>query len=229
MFRPEDAGGAVKDAADLINALTALAWPLIVGVVVWRLFPIIKKIVRTRGFTVKVAGAELSVQALSEQLVRTTSQIQSKLASISTTGPAGAAGWEELPARTLRRVLWVDDHPADNAYVTAQLQALGVEVVQATSTREAVAAVAAAVPPFDAVLSDLDRTQDDGPHPDTGLELARELRARGEDVPLFVYTSPAAAARRPEILAAGVTGLATTSTALFELLRGIGSFPRTND
>ncbi|MEU7553905.1 response regulator [Streptomyces sp. NPDC044571] len=213
----------MKDAADLINALTALAWPLIVGVVVWRLFPIIKKIVRTRGFTVKVAGAELSVQAISEQLVRTTSQIQSKLASISTTTPAGAAEWEELPARALRRVLWVDEQPADHAYETAQLQALGVEVVQATSIREAVAAVPAAVPPFDAVLSDLDRTQDDG------LDLARELRARGEEVPLFVYTSPQAAARKTEILAAGATGLATTSTALFELLRGVGSFPRTTD
>ncbi|MFF5803420.1 response regulator [Streptomyces sp. NPDC012746] len=212
----------MKDAANLIDALTALAWPLIAGLALWRLFPVVKEVLRSRGFTVKVGAAELTVQEISDQLLRTTADMQGKLASVT---PSPLA-LESLPGRTLRSVLWVDDTPRNNAYEAAQLRALGVSVVQVSSTREAVTALSSATPPFDALISDLARTEDGTLHPTAGLDLTRELRARGERVPVFVYTSRPGSAREGDILAAGANGVATAPTELFELLHEVGGFPR---
>nr|BFE82417.1 hypothetical protein GCM10020093_050180 [Planobispora longispora] len=165
--------GTVKDIAELINAIAALAWPLIVGIVVWRLFPVIKEIARSRGFTVNIGGAELTVQEISEKLLESTAVIQGRLASAPPEEP------EALPDRYLRRVLWVDDVPANNAYEVAQLEALGVEVIRALSTGEGMAALRGATVPFDAVISDMSREEDGFYNRDAGLDLAREMRGRG--------------------------------------------------
>ncbi|MCJ1677633.1 response regulator [Streptomyces sp. APSN-46.1] len=214
----------MQDTADLIDALTALAWPLIAGLALWRLLPVIEGIIKSRGFTVKVGAAELTVQEISDKLLRTTTDIQGKLASVSTSSPS-TSDLESLPVPLLRRILWVDDNPSNNAYEAAQLEALGVEVVQVTSTREALTALSAPTPPFDAVLSDMGRDEDGTFHQDAGLKLAKALRARGDSVPVFIY-STATQTWKPDILTSGANGLATTSTALFELLRGVGEFPR---
>ncbi|GAU69162.1 two-component response regulator [Streptomyces sp. NBRC 110611] len=225
----------MKDFADLLYALTALAWPLIVGLVIWQLFPTIKRIAESRGFTVKVGTAELTVQELSEKILKSTADIQGKLASVSTSAPTPTESRyppteSEHPAHLLRRILWVDDNPSNNAYEVAQLQTLGVDVVQVASTRRCIEALSAAAPPFDAVLSGMARHENSGFHPDAGLELAKEIRARGGDVPVFIYTSDQALARRSEILEAilkaGGNDVAASPTALFTLLRKVGEFPR---
>lgn len=214
----------MQSTVDLLGALSTWAWPIIAGLVIWRLLPTIKNIIGSRGFTVKIGSAELTVQEVSEKLLKTTADIQGKLASV---GAAEYPGTESRsPLRPLRRVLWVDDHPSNNAYEAAQLQALGVDVVQVESTGQGIKALSAAVPPFDAVISDMARNENGSFHADAGLELAREIRAGGDDVPLFVYTSGQALARRSEILAAGVNDVTSSSTRLFALLRKVGEFPQ---
>ncbi|GIH78913.1 response regulator [Planobispora longispora] len=210
----------MKDIAELINAIAALAWPLIVGIVVWRLFPVIKEIARSRGFTVNIGGAELTVQEISEKLLESTAVIQGRLASAPPEEP------EALPDRYLRRVLWVDDVPANNAYEVAQLEALGVEVIRALSTGEGMAALRGATVPFDAVISDMSREEDGFYNRDAGLDLAREMRGRGDDRPLFVYGSRRTLAREDEILAAGGNGVTYSPTTLLQMLRSVGRFPR---
>lgn len=214
----------MKTFAELLSALSTLAWPLLAGLVIWRLFPTIKKIIDSRGFTVKVGSAELTVQEVSEKVLKTTADIQGKLASVSAS-PEYAGLENRSVLRPLRRVLWVDDHPSNNAYEAAQLQTLGVDVLQAESTGKGINAMSAAVPPFDAVISNMARKEDGSLHPDAGMELAREIRARGYDVPVFIYASGQEIARRAEILAAGVNEITTSPTHLFTLLRKVGEFP----
>ncbi|SEC69863.1 CheY chemotaxis protein or a CheY-like REC (receiver) domain [Streptomyces misionensis] len=205
----------MKDATELIKALTGLAWPLMAGLVLWRLFPLIKEIARSRGFTIKVGEAQLSVQEYSESLIRTTADIQGRLAAVG--APAAA--------HTLDSVLWVDDRPENNATEVAQLRELGVEVTSVKSTDEGLRALARARRPFGAVVSDLSRRERGRTHRAAGLELIRELRAQGDTVPVFVYATPRALAQRAEITGAGGDGVARSSTELFELLRGVGEFP----
>jgi CheY-like chemotaxis protein len=201
----------------LINAITGLAWPVIVGLVIWRLFPSIKQIVESRGFTVKVGNAELSVQQISEKLLETTASIQDKLATVDTTTPQ--------TDQQLRKVLWVDDNPANNAYEMAQLEKLGVQIVSARSTAEGVAALFEAAPAFDAVISDLNRRESGSDNPDAGLDLIRQIREQGSAVPILVFAGRRGLALRTQIKAAGGTEVATSSTELFSQLRALGSFP----
>ncbi|CAK7285177.1 hypothetical protein ACNFR7_32950 [Streptomyces sp. RM1] len=205
----------MKDATELIRALTGLAWPLMAGLVLWRLFPLIKEIARSRGFTIKVGEAQLSVQEYSESLIRTTADLQARLAAVS--APAAA--------RTLDSVLWVDDRPENNATEVAQLRALGVEVALARSTDEGLRALSRGRRSFDAVISDLSRTERGRTNRTAGLDLIRELRAQGDTIPVFVYATSRALAQRAEIDVAGGNGVAASSTELFELLRGVGEFP----
>ncbi|MFD8542517.1 response regulator [Streptomyces sp. NPDC059649] len=213
----------MQSTVDLLGALSTFAWPIIAGLVIWRLLPTIKKVMGSRGFTVKIGSAELSVQEVSEKLLKTTADIQGKLASVSASEYPEEESRSTLPP--LRRVLWVDDHPSHNAYEAAQLQALGVDVVQVETTDQGIKAVSAAVPPFDAVISDMARNENGSFHADAGLELAREIRACGQHVPVFVYASAQDLARTSEILAAGVNDVTSSSTRLFAMLRKVGEFP----
>ncbi|HJW59162.1 MAG TPA: hypothetical protein VJ931_05965, partial [Actinomycetota bacterium] len=64
-------------AARVIEAIGSLLWPLLVAVLLIRVIPHIpgvvadlRKAMRTRAFTVKVGGVELSVEDATEQLRR---------------------------------------------------------------------------------------------------------------------------------------------------------------
>lgn len=79
------------------------------------------------------------------------------------------------------RMLVVDNEPKMRQILEFSLSSMGHEVVQASDGVQALAAVNAAH--FDLVLTDLRMPRKDG------LELLRELRQRGENVPVIVLTA----------------------------------------
>jgi CheY-like chemotaxis protein len=220
-----------------MNAIAGLAWPLIAGIVLWRLVPTIRDIAKQRGFTVEVAGAKLTVQELSEKLTESTAELRASTAELKGRLESGDLSksrvTEEsgvLPEeRLLRRVLWVDDVPSNNSYIAAQLESLGVEIRQVTSTDTGVAAIQDASTPFDAVISDMGRDEPRGFNPDAGLDLIRrirQLKGRGDNIPIFIFGTRRAVERRAEILAAGGKDVTSSTTQLFTFLRGVGRFPQ---
>jgi CheY-like chemotaxis protein len=78
------------------------------------------------------------------------------------------------------RVLWVDDHPRNNAYECRTLAALGITVEQVVSTHEALEKTRRAT--YDVILSDMARDR-----PDAGLELLRKLREAGCRTEVIFY------------------------------------------
>jgi CheY-like chemotaxis protein len=73
-------------AARIIEAIGSLLWPLLVAVVLWRVLPHVPSLVadlrralRTRAFTVKIGGAELSVEEATEQLRRQVTDLQTHM------------------------------------------------------------------------------------------------------------------------------------------------------
>jgi CheY-like chemotaxis protein len=110
----------------------------------------------------------------------------------------GGAAKLERPAE--RQVLWVDDRPANNVFERAALESYGIRFTLVESTAEAQTMLAPGR--FDAVISDLGRPEDRK----AGLTLLETLRRTGNDVPYFLYTSVAAAARLGRVAGAqGVT------------------------
>ena len=98
----------------------------------------------------------------------------------------------DLPEQ--KRVLWVDDRPANNRFEVAALAKLQIEVVLALSTDEALRCIEADREGFDLIISDWER---EGEPPQAGLRLLEGLRKLGGSVPL-VYYHAAFGARRKE-------------------------------
>ena len=236
-------------AARIIEAIGSLLWPLLVAVVLIRVVPHIPGVVadlrramRTRAFTVKLGGVELSVEEAAEQLRRQVTDLQTHMAAqlaerddavdTAPPGPPGppaspGAGPAAGPAADQGRptVLWVDDDPDANTLELAKLRDDGVEILLARSTAEAMD-VLSLRRGVGAVVTDMGRTEDGEFRSHAGLALLRQLHEAEQSQPVLVYTS----ARRAELdrqdaLDAGATTVTSSPTELFAALRQVLSTP----
>jgi CheY-like chemotaxis protein len=231
-------------AARIIEAIGSLLWPLLVAVLLIRVIPHIpgvvadlRKAMRTRAFTVKIGGAELSVEDAAEQLRRQVADLQThmaiQLAEQGEPGPPTAPGAPSLaeaaagPAVDQGRatVLWVDDNPEDNTMELAKLRDDGIELLLARSTAEAMD-VLSLRRGVRAIVTDLGRAEDGEFRSHAGLALLRQLHEAEQDQPVLVYTS----SRRVELdrqdaLDAGATAVTSSPTELFAALRRVLATP----
>ena len=225
-------------AARIIEAIGSLLWPLLVAVLLIRVLPHVPEVVadlrramRTRAFTVKIAGAELTVEEATEQLRRQVTDLQThmaiQLAEREGAGPpppapgsapgAGEAAGPPAPGRPT--LLWVDDHPDDHALELGKLRDDGIEVLLARSTAEALD-VLSLRRGVHAVVTDLGRSEDGEFRTHAGLALLRQLKEAEHDQPVLVYTEAARAQLdRQDALDAGAA-LVTASPV--ELLAALG-------
>lgn len=237
-------------AARIIEAIGSLLWPLLVAVLLIRVIPHIpgvvadlRKAMRTRAFTVKVGGVELSIEDATEQLRRQVTDLQThlaaQLAQQPDPGPPPAPGAPPAPGTPpdaeaaagpvadLGRatVLWVDDNPDANTLELAKLRDDGLEVLLARSTAEAMD-VLSLRRGVGAIVTDMGRAEDGEFRSHAGLALLRQLHEAEQDQPVLVYTS----ARRVELdrqdaLDAGATTVTASPTELFAALRPVLSAP----
>jgi CheY-like chemotaxis protein len=244
-------------AARIIEAIGSLLWPLLVAVLLFRILPHVPGVVadlrralRTRAFTVKVAGAELTVEEATEQLRRQVTDLQTHLAVQlaerdgagpvplpapgspagpgetarpgEATGPGEAAG---PPAPGRPTLLWVDDHPDDHALELAKLRDDGIEVLLARSTAEALD-VLSLRRGVQAVVTDLARSEDGEFRGHAGLALLRQLKEAEHDQPVLVYTEAARAELdRRDALDAGAALVTASPVELLAGLRRILAVP----
>ncbi len=214
---------------DLLEALSGYAWPVVLGVIVWRLLPTIREVINSRGFTIKAGSTEITVQQASDQMLDRVEDLREQLSALKAQvgGAGGGATREIAPAASgverLRRVLWVDDHPENNAYEVEALQRKGVAVALARSTAEGLRAASDEL--FDAIVTDMGRKEDGRDRPDAGMELIEELREREVPAPVVVYASAQAVHRtRERFEGAGAQGTAS-ATELLEMLGTLGGAP----
>jgi CheY-like chemotaxis protein len=235
-------------AARIIEAIGSLLWPLLVAVLLIRVIPHIPGVVadlrramRTRAFTVKIGGVELSVEEAAEQLRRQVTDLQTQMANQLVergdwveAGPPSRPGSPGAGAEAVDRaaadqgrptLLWVDDNPEANTLELAKLRDDGVEVLLARSTAEAMD-VLSLRRGVGAIVTDMGRTEDGEFRSHAGLALLRQLHEAEQSQPVLVYTS----ARRVELdrqdaLDAGATTVTSSPTELFAALRRVLSTP----
>jgi CheY-like chemotaxis protein len=211
----------MEDFAKLLNAVAALAWPVVAGVVLYRLYGPIAEIVRSatgRKFTIKVAGNELTMDEASEQQRVILADLQARLADLEKqVGNASIPKLEaaESSAAALeKQLLWVDDQPKNNSYLVATLEERGARVDVALTTEEGLAKLKRRH--YDAVISDMGRPEGER----AGIDLARQVKAARPTLPIYIYCGAWAAAHlRDEALAAGVTEITSSGTALMAALQ----------
>jgi CheY-like chemotaxis protein len=125
--------------------------------------------------------------------------------SIPTLDPSSGDAWK-------RHVLWVDDHPANNAYEQRAFEALGLRFTWALSTDEALDQIAEHR--FAAIISDMGRR--DGPR--EGYVLLDRLRKEGDRTPFFLYTASNTPEHKREARAHGAFGATNNPHELFEMV-----------
>ncbi|KAJ3379338.1 hypothetical protein HDU84_006736 [Entophlyctis sp. JEL0112] len=94
------------------------------------------------------------------------------------------------PAGT-RVVLWVDDCPQNNAAIIAAAKAMGIQVLQATSTQEAIAFLDKnAWSAWDfRVITDMHRIERGFEVKDAGIRFIKDLNYRKPPFPVLLYCS----------------------------------------
>ena len=118
-------------------------------------------------------------------------------------------------------VLWVDGRPENNALFIDQLMTAGVRVDTARTTAEGLALASGR--DYGAVISDMGRREDGSYRTTAGLDLARALRANGDDTPLLMFTSGRANREHgAEARAAGAQAVTSSGVDLMAFVREHG-------
>ena len=216
---------AVSDILSILDSIGKLIWPILAAVAFWKLYPAINDVIKSRGFTLKIAGMEVSVQQASEQIAKQIQDLQNKVAEISNISkiPPEATvvpGISPQPSRGVKRILWVDDKPSNNAFQVAQLRDKGHDVILALSTADAMSILMKAIPPVDVIITDMGRTEDGQYRATAGITLINEARGAKVDVPIFVYSTPRTVGQHyNDIMRAGGNGATSSPVELIELLK----------
>jgi CheY-like chemotaxis protein len=209
----------MDDTAKLISALASLAWPLVLAILLFKLFGPIRALVesaRGRKFSIKVAGNELTMEEVSEQQRVIVSDLQSKVAELErrlSTVPTAAPAQFRPIEPSAQRVLWVDDSPRNNSLLAASLEERGARVDVALSTEEALTKFKRQR--YDFVLSDMGRPEGEK----AGIDLTKKIKAISPTTPVFIFCGAWAARNlRAEALSAGANQITSSATTLLSAL-----------
>ncbi|XWO47355.1 response regulator [[Pseudomonas] boreopolis] len=127
--------------------------------------------------------------------------------------PVADASVQAAPARSRGRVLLVEDNAVNRELIQQQLEELGFEVDTAQNGQDALASWHDGI--YLAVLTDINMPVMDG------YALARELRQRGQSLPILAITATAMASERERCLAAGIDDLLLKPLNLERLEAGL--------
>jgi CheY-like chemotaxis protein len=209
--------------ADLLSAVATLAWPVLAAAVFVLLYPTMKGVIKSRGFTVKVGAMEVTVQQVSDQLRSQVDDLQKTVLEIQNRLHQPAAPPATTAVSSPKRILWVDDKPQNNAIEIASLRESGFDIVAATSTDQALEFVSRTTVPYGVIISDMGRKERGLFQPEAGLHLLRQLRDIGDGTPFIFYTAHKhVRAYAQQVRALGAVGITASSSELKQLLQSVG-------
>jgi CheY-like chemotaxis protein len=215
----------------ILDKLAALAWPLLALYLAIRFSNPIQNIVLSAGkrkFSIKVGGTELTMDEITEQQGRSINDLQEQVVNLQRTVEELKAGKSKIRLSLLgkentviKNILWVDDYPSNNASFISHLSDLGVTVATALSTKEGLFKLSKFS--FDAIISDMGRTEDGKSNPRAGIDLAVSVREIDKKIPFLIYCSSIGQARgEKDALKAGVNGVTSSGVQLLNMLRNFG-------
>jgi CheY-like chemotaxis protein len=197
----------MEDIGNILQGLAAIIWPLIVLIIILIFRNNLRSILesaRARKFAIKIGDAELSMEEEAKQNRQIISDLMEQVFEIKKPG-------------SIKSILWVDDHPKNNAMLMMMLAEKGIEVHTALSTEEALSKLDARK--FDCIISDMGRTESGTYISTAGIVITRKIREKDRNIPIIIYSgSQTAQANEQEALDAGATEVTTTTTALIKRL-----------
>jgi len=209
----------------LLESIATLLWPVLFAIVVFASRDTIREIfasAKSRKFTIKVAGQELTMEEANDQQTRLVADVQSRLLAVEKRIEALHPGQLFEPTAIVgqspvRSILWVDDNPKNNATLVQHLSERGIKVVTADSTSDGLSKFSAGR--FDRIITDMGRTERGDYNPTAGVDLIKAIRERDPAIPIIVYCSWRAAQQHmTETLAAGAKVVTSSPTSVIDAL-----------
>lgn len=123
---------------------------------------------------------------------------------------------ESVAESKVRRVLWVDDRPDNNAREREVMERLlNLKFTNVRSTSEALAEIKREGEKYSLIISDMGRPGD----PRAGYTLLDELRKAGMEVPYIIYAGSGASEHDAEARRRGAEGCTNNPQRLLDLVR----------
>ncbi|MFD2793977.1 hypothetical protein ACFS27_10510 [Promicromonospora vindobonensis] len=133
-------------------------------------------------------------------------------------GGAGPDGRQYTGRPTAHSILWVDDHPENNAMLAESWRREGVHIEIARSTSEALRLLDGGA--YGLIISDMGRYESGVEVPDAGLRLLAKVRASNPATPFVLYGNVGPFAE--DARAAGATQLTDSTFELVEFAASLG-------
>jgi len=224
----------IDNVVKLLDAVTRLAagisWPLLALFVLLRFrHPIGSFFESLSEFSVKGAGLEASlkkkqIEAAASLAAAAATDPKEKISAPEAAQEAANIVSDVLTVRAVRkakksRILWVDDIPANNSVEKESFEALGIEVISATNTEQAIDILR--TKRFDLVISDMGRPPDQR----AGYTLLSKMHELKIHIPFLIYAAGGSIPEhRIEAMNRGARGSTNRATELFEMaLRVLGA------
>jgi CheY-like chemotaxis protein len=212
------------------SAVSALVWPLALLVLVLVLRAPIAALLSRETVKLSVAGVEISVADAARRANTDLVKLQERVAELESRLELDEEAWAEAggpvrtpdaavarpPSRSFS-ILWVDDHPANNAFLVSRLQEEGLRVRSERTTADAMRALGQE--PLDVVVTDLGREEEGGRNAMAGLDLIRAMRAAGHGQPVMVYAGVRALEHREALQSAGAEVVTGVGVDVFKFVR----------
>ncbi|MCF6277407.1 MAG: response regulator [Anaerolineales bacterium] len=114
-------------------------------------------------------------------------------------------------------ILWVDDHPRNNAFLIDSLKYNGITVSTAEDTQEALDRFKRGS--FDCVISDSCRYEGkEFNNCHAGFELASQIREIDQDIPIYIYTDKVNEKMKQKARSVGATAVTSSPSELLKML-----------
>ena len=220
----------LADANELIRSIAALvsavAWPLVVGVLLLRFGPRLGHFFaavtgpffsRLDKLSLEAAGVRVSAEAATVELTNAAVEAAARGAAddepVDVKKIVAAVGRAaELTAKHRPEILWVDDRPENNVRERSAMASLGMHVTLALSTDDALENLRSRH--FDVVISDMGRP----PDLEAGYTLLDTMRAAGDMTPFVIYAGSNAPEHAERARKHGALGSTNHPTELIDLV-----------
>lgn len=217
---PTPAASVISAIASLVSAL---AWPSIVGVVLYGLYAKSETVIAsinkfmdgkqsahlelsvTKGFSFEIIqkAANASTNAVIESAKNSNTgalnEAQVTQVALSAQSAALSLTGKVLDPQKRLKVLWVDDHPENNTDLQFAFQALGIMVICVDSNAGIASAFGDATH-FDVVITDIGRNGSREAGPEAGLKTVEIIRKDHPTTKVIIYAAAYAAAHRNDPL-----------------------------
>jgi len=180
--------------AQNLEAVASIAWPLVALVLIVALYPQIKTLLKSNKLSFKVAGMELTAEQATTQITKHILDLENKLMELKCQVD-DASGKEIIMRPGIKskdwRILWVTEDHANHAFEIAFLERDGVEVLKASTTKEAMEILKEEEASIDAIITGVSRKENNIENRKAGFDLLRKVKSAGYKTEVFVMCSPA--------------------------------------